>query len=108
MKLSSVELEEFIDQYLTKGGRIKRYTSRADEIAANQIIRTKYWSKSEYIQELVRRKKESRMKKLSLRKAHNRVATDPGGRIEPGRPSKPWPNHKKTGLLRPLATSAAR
>ena len=78
---------ETIEHFLARGGKIKTYRSRADEIAANQIPTGRYCDKNAYIQKLIE------IKMLSKK---NRVATAPGGGIEPGKPKKTWPNLKKT------------
>jgi len=98
-------LEEYVKEFLERGGEIKTYRSRADEIAASQIPTGKYCRQDAYIKELQKRKtswKKERIRKQLL--YQNPTATDPGGRIEPGRLHKPWPNRKKTPTSRPVAT----
>lgn len=80
-------MDESIEQFLARGGKIKTYRSRADEIAAKTIPQGRYCDKNAYIQKLIEIK-------MSSKKTH--AATAPGGRIEPGEPRKSWPNQIKT------------
>ena len=97
------EIKQAIDRYLAQGGRIKRYRSRADEIAASVIPRGKYCQRDAYIQKLIEIRAANRKNHLHK----NSIATAPSGGIEPRSPSKPWSNPKKIIMRRPVATSAA-
>ena len=56
MKITSEELGKKVEEFIAHGGKIKRFRSRADEVAALQIPTGKYWRKSDYIAELTMRK----------------------------------------------------
>jgi hypothetical protein len=84
-----------VTEYLASGGRIKRYRSRADEIAASVIPTGKYCQRDAYIQKLIEIKQQN-----YLKKAH--IANAPVGGIEPRRPDQSRPNPKKTGLISPV------
>jgi len=54
---------ETIEQFLARGGKIKTYRSRADEIAANQIPTGRYCDKNAYIQKLIEIKNSKKEKR---------------------------------------------
>ena len=61
---------ETVEEYLARGGKIKRYRSRADEIAARQIPTGKYVQWDAYYEVLRGIKEENRLRKAEkIRKA---------------------------------------
>jgi len=82
-----------IAEYLKNGGKIKRYRSRADEIAAKIHPRSKY-VQYDVLRQIKADNDRKRQQAITL-KNKRLHAGDSAGRIEPCRPSKTWPNRYK-------------
>ena len=61
---------ETVEEYLARGGKIKYYRSRADEIAAKAIPTGKYCQRDAYFRELARIKQESQERKRRWKKIY--------------------------------------
>ena len=69
-------MDETIEQYIARGGVIKRYRSRADEIAARIKPRSKY-VQYDVLREITARKNKKRQLKINARKKTIVKAGDP-------------------------------
>ncbi len=81
---------ESVENYLKRGKTIKQYRSRADEIAATQIPRGKYYQHDAYIAALQASKKTWQLKKNARRKQSSKPVTRRTDRA--GQSSKSRPN----------------
>jgi len=97
-----------LKDFLQTGGTIKRYRSRADEIAA-MVTPGKFWCWHGKYKKMWQARHKNNQYSHQISKTPSvksrRPATAPGGGIEPGLPNNSRSNPKKIVIRRPAAIS---